>query len=175
MRQKSTNSTNEEDRADWLTVVVPVHSQTSWVTHDTLSNSRRSSWLLMNKRLEDTRRGKLYSTANPKKRMQQSDLISLKDRYNSHKGKMWANQLQLDPIPPRLAFQLRTNPENPPTMAVRGTKMVQQQIISTNKLFNCILRWQRGPSDGCLGLLLARWNQIFAHHVLGHSLTLPFD
>jgi hypothetical protein len=44
------------------------------------------------------------------------------------------NQLQLDPIP-RLAFQLRTNPENR-RMAVRGTKMVQQQIISFLKSSN---------------------------------------
>jgi hypothetical protein len=39
-------------------------------------------------------------------------------------------------------------------MAVSGTKMVQPQIMSINKLFNCILRLHRGPSDVCLGLLL---------------------
>jgi hypothetical protein len=47
------------------------------------------------------------------------------------------NRLQLDPVP-MLAFQLGVNPESCQTVAVRGTKVVEQQTTSSKKLFNCV-------------------------------------
>jgi lysine/ornithine N-monooxygenase len=68
-----------------------------------------------------------------------------------------------------LAFQLGANLENRRTVAVRSTKMVQQQTTSCDKLFNHVSQQQRGLSNAGLALLLARQNQIFDH------VWAPFD